>query len=385
MAHHVGERLLQDPERGEIRARRQPPPRGLPLHGDGEPGRGRLVDQFGEPVESGGGRAGGLAGGAQGVQDLPDLAEGLLAGRLDGGERRTGLLGVRVEQRQAHAGLHVDHGDAVGQYVVQLAGDPQPLLVHPAPFGGLPLGPVPGPLLPSYADHLGGGEYGDRPGGDTALGPPRRRAVAGRGQPAVQPVPDEQMAGPQGSHRAPGGVAVSGDDGGEAGQGDADEDGAVRVSAGEVGQRDRADAVEDGHRIPVPQDQQGRPEEQQEPSERADRLPVGLEVVDPSGGRLREHGHEERGPPGQPPGARALRPVHPPPLRHAATLDRRDRRRRPPGGPIGRTPAGVRAPRAAGPGADPATSRAGRPRRCGRWCRSPRRPRGGWPRGWRPG
>ena len=47
-----------------------------------------------------------------------------------------------------HAGLNLDHRDAVRQGVVQLTGDPQPLLHRPAPGGFVP-GPLRlvGPLL----------------------------------------------------------------------------------------------------------------------------------------------------------------------------------------------------------------------------------------------
>ena len=85
--------------------------------------------------------------------------------------------GSLVEQREADARLHVDDRDAVGEDVVQFAGDPQPLLVGAAPFRRGPLGPLAGPLLPAYADQFGGGER--RPATQAAttdLLPPGRRA-----------------------------------------------------------------------------------------------------------------------------------------------------------------------------------------------------------------
>src|SRR3954467_9381292 len=97
--YDIGEGLLDDAEGGEVGAGREAGRRSVEL--DGEAGARRLLHQFGQPVEAGGRGAGGVARGAQGVEDLADLAERLLAGGLDGGERRTGLLGVGVEEGEA--------------------------------------------------------------------------------------------------------------------------------------------------------------------------------------------------------------------------------------------------------------------------------------------
>ena len=43
-----------------------------------------------------------------------------------------GPLGIHRQQVFGDPGLHVDHRDLVGHHVVQLAGDPQPFLGHPA-------------------------------------------------------------------------------------------------------------------------------------------------------------------------------------------------------------------------------------------------------------
>ena len=55
--------------------------------------------------------------------------ERLVAGVLDGGEGRAGLLGLLVEQVEGDAGLHVDQRDVVGEHVVQLLGQREALLV----------------------------------------------------------------------------------------------------------------------------------------------------------------------------------------------------------------------------------------------------------------
>ncbi len=146
---------------------------------------------------------------------------------------------------------------------MQLAGDPQPLLVHPAFRGRGPLGALAGPLLPAYADQLGDGEHREHPGGDAHFLRPGRRAVPGGREPPVQPVPDEQVPGPEQADGSPSGPAPPGDDGGEAGQGEAEEHGAVRIAAGHIDQGDHADPIGDGRRIPVPHHEQGGPDEQQ--------------------------------------------------------------------------------------------------------------------------
>ena len=93
--------------------------------------------------------------------------EGVVAGLLDGGQRRAGLLGLLVEQVQRHAGLHVDQRDVVGQHVVQLLGQREALLAHPAP------------LRSSAA-----ARPARRPG-PAARGPPRTTASTTTSQPAT--------------------------------------------------------------------------------------------------------------------------------------------------------------------------------------------------------
>ena len=183
------------------------------------PGARRLLDEFGEPVEARRRGARGVAGRAQGVEDLADLAQRLLAGRLDGGERGAGLFRVGVEEREADTRLDVDHRDAVREDVVQFAGDPQPLLVGAAPLGRpAHARPAPGPTARA------GSRTSSETRDDRHAPRWRRRSPAPR-RAASSP--------PGGSHRysqcatstcpahstpigRPGGLAVPGDDGAEA-------------------------------------------------------------------------------------------------------------------------------------------------------------------------
>ena len=63
----------------------------------------------------------------------PQLVERLLAELLDRRERRTGLFRMAIEHVQRGPGLHVDRGDAVGDHVVEVAGDAEALLGDAAP------------------------------------------------------------------------------------------------------------------------------------------------------------------------------------------------------------------------------------------------------------
>ena len=80
------------------------------------PHRGRLV----------------VLGRAQGPQRGAQVVEGLAAELLDVLQRPAGLLRVAVEQVRADPGLDVDRDHRVRDDVVDVAGDPQPLLADPA-------------------------------------------------------------------------------------------------------------------------------------------------------------------------------------------------------------------------------------------------------------
>ena len=65
---------------------------------------------------------------AEHAEQPPHLDQGLAAGRLDRDHGLAGLLGLAVEHVGADPRLHRDDAHAVRHHVVQLAGDPQPLL-----------------------------------------------------------------------------------------------------------------------------------------------------------------------------------------------------------------------------------------------------------------
>ena len=94
------------------------------------------------------------------------LGEGGAAAGLDRGQRSLRGIRVRPQPVQPHAGLDGDGGHRVRHDVVQLAGDPQPLLVdrptcHRGPLGLEPRGPLGVDLRvgPSSADQLGDGDH----------------------------------------------------------------------------------------------------------------------------------------------------------------------------------------------------------------------------------
>ena len=72
---------------------------------------------------------------------------------FDRGERWAGTLRVLFEQFERHRRLHVDHRKAVGQHVVQLPGDGQPLLRGPSLLLGLRLAGHRGLALTAGVDH----------------------------------------------------------------------------------------------------------------------------------------------------------------------------------------------------------------------------------------
>ena len=136
VADDVGERLLHDAEGGQVdaggaRGRASPVTSSVARRARPRARASTSASRSRRP----GGRAPGrgpVVAAPQHVEHRAQLAERLLAGVLDGGERRAGLLGLLVQQVQGDAGLHVDERDVVGEHVVQLAGDAQPLLAGPA-------------------------------------------------------------------------------------------------------------------------------------------------------------------------------------------------------------------------------------------------------------
>ena len=164
VATDVGERLLHRAEDRETDAAREPARRALlgldHVEGDREALVADLGDQAGEVADARVRRTR-LAGPArlvlphslaQGAEQAAHLRDRVAGGLLDVGEGRTRGVGVAVEHPACGAGLDAHRGDAVGDHVVQLAGDAQPLvddrlLPQPAGLacdgGGLLLEPVP--------------------------------------------------------------------------------------------------------------------------------------------------------------------------------------------------------------------------------------------------
>ena len=70
---------------------------------------------------------------AQQAEDHAQLVLGRPAGGLDGLESRARLLGVLVHEASADARLHGYDRQGVGDDVVQLAGDTDPLILDGAP------------------------------------------------------------------------------------------------------------------------------------------------------------------------------------------------------------------------------------------------------------
>ena len=173
MAADVGQRLLDDPVHGPIDLRRQRPLVSADADGGGDACGPGSLDQLVQPVEPAGRRVvapGVRRAGPQHVEGRTQLPGGVAARLLDGEERLGHLLAALAGQVNGHAGLHLDRRDAVGERVVQLPGDPQPLVAGPAPgrllpraLGlGRPLLGRPDRRLP-LPRHLGGDARGDDP------------------------------------------------------------------------------------------------------------------------------------------------------------------------------------------------------------------------------
>ncbi len=171
MLADVGQGLLDDPVRGEVDGGGQPVAVGAGYL-DGEPRVAEGVDQLAEDGEAGCGFGGrlGVALLAQEADGDPQLVERGAAGVAYVGERLLGLVGTLVHDVGGDPGLHVDQGDVVGDDVVEVPGDPQPLLGDPA--AGLLLPRTFGPLgaFPDGVDERAPAAYGV-PGGSGEPGP----------------------------------------------------------------------------------------------------------------------------------------------------------------------------------------------------------------------
>ena len=142
---HVGQRLLDHSVRGEVQGGGEVSDRALGADLNRET---RPPQVSGQPVQGLDPRWGLVVGvglvAAQRAEDAPDLGEGGPAGRLHGEQRHLCLARVSVDHVRSHAGLQGDHTQGVPDDVVQLLGDPQPLvadrasgLLDPGAFGKL--------------------------------------------------------------------------------------------------------------------------------------------------------------------------------------------------------------------------------------------------------
>jgi hypothetical protein len=125
----VGQRLLHDPVRRDVDARRQLDRLALDHDLDWQPRRTGARDELVEPPQARRRRERQLRlVVAQQPQRTAHLAERLLARVLDHVERAPCLVDVVVEHPPAPARLQHNEADRVGDDVVQLAGDPRALL-----------------------------------------------------------------------------------------------------------------------------------------------------------------------------------------------------------------------------------------------------------------
>ena len=134
---------------------------------DGDPGVADVVDELGDVGEPRRRCVGTLAVAvAQHAEQAAHLGERAAGCGRDGVEGRRGLVGPVVEHVGADAGLHGDHRHRVGDDVVELLGDPQPLLGEDSGRAlALDIGPLLGLAQPDL-DRLATGPHRDpnRPG-----------------------------------------------------------------------------------------------------------------------------------------------------------------------------------------------------------------------------
>ena len=173
VAYDVGDRLLDDPVRGQLDVGGYRPSLSPPSHLDANAGLRGGGDQ---PVHVGQSRCraerrrfgvGARLPLAQPAEDPPQPGERLPAGGFDRPQRVAGLGRLGVHDPAAHTGLDRDDADAVRDHVVQFAGDAQPLGGDRLDrgLGAERLG-VPPAGAHGIADHPGGDH---RQGGDLGL------------------------------------------------------------------------------------------------------------------------------------------------------------------------------------------------------------------------
>jgi hypothetical protein len=127
----IGQRLLDDPERGQVERRRQRSRRALDPERDRE---SRLANPADELLEVGQSRLrperGRAVVRAEHAEQRPHLVDRLPAGNCDHVERVPHVRLVAVQHPGRGPGLDHHHGHVVGHHVVQLSRDPAPLDRH---------------------------------------------------------------------------------------------------------------------------------------------------------------------------------------------------------------------------------------------------------------
>lgn len=136
----VGQRLLDHPVRRDLHRLGEWPSLALHHHVDTQPRPGELGDELVEPTEPGpGSQVVALVGVSEVAEEAVHLVDRLSAGSLDGLQRLRRLLGATVHHVTGGTGLHAHDAHMVGNHVVGVACDADPLLEHGAAGVGLPL------------------------------------------------------------------------------------------------------------------------------------------------------------------------------------------------------------------------------------------------------
>ena len=135
VAHHVGERLLHDAVGGHVDRRRAAAAARRRSRARRAARRRRVTSTSASSRSSPGVGASGAASpsSARSTSSVARSSSSVcLLSCLTAASAGRGLLGVAIEHVQRGARLHVDRGDAVGDHVVEVAGDAQALLGDPA-------------------------------------------------------------------------------------------------------------------------------------------------------------------------------------------------------------------------------------------------------------
>lgn len=161
MPGDVGQRLLNDPVGGPAHRGRQVGPRSLDRQRRRKARAVRLLHQLRDVVEPAG-RGGVVI--TQRLQGGAQFPGRLTSGFLDGQQGLGHLFTSPTSDVNGDLGLHLDDRDLVGERIMQLPRDVQPLLIRTAPRGLLP-GAL-GFVRPSLGlpQRLPRGECGDQPG-----------------------------------------------------------------------------------------------------------------------------------------------------------------------------------------------------------------------------